>query len=94
MTDARIRPARPGDGDGCADVWMDVGRYYNALDPQIYQVPSSEGLAESFERRVANAEPDQLRLVAEDQVIVDLLVASAALGVYNDGPSGGLLDLG
>jgi GNAT superfamily N-acetyltransferase len=82
MTDARIRRARSGDGEGCADVWMDVGRYYKALDSQIYQVPSSEGLAESFERRIANADPDQLRLVAEDEVIVGLLVA----GLYRPDP--------
>lgn len=76
MTDARIRPARPGDGVGCAEVWMDVGRYYNALDAQAYQVPNPEGLAEAFEQHIVNAGPDQLRLVAETEGIVGLLVAS------------------
>jgi GNAT superfamily N-acetyltransferase len=75
MTDARIRPARPGDGEGCAEVWTDVGRYYNALDSRAFQVPNSEGLAESFEQDIANADADQLRLVAEDQGIVGLLIA-------------------
>jgi GNAT superfamily N-acetyltransferase len=75
MTDARIRPARPGDGEGCAGVWMDVGRYYNTLDPRVYRVPSSEGLAETFEQHIAKTDPDLLRLVAEDEGVVGLLTA-------------------
>jgi hypothetical protein len=31
MPDALIRRARSGDGFGCAQLWIDVGRYYNAL---------------------------------------------------------------
>ena len=76
MTDVQIRPARPGDGQGCAEVWMDVGRYYNTLDAQAFQVPSADGLGESFEEDIANADPDQLRLVAEAEGIVGLLVAA------------------
>jgi len=74
-TDPRIRLARPGDGEACAEVWMDVGRYYHALDSRAFQVPSGDGLAESFEQDIANADPDQLRLVAEVDGIVGLLVA-------------------
>jgi hypothetical protein len=28
MDDAVIRPGRPGDGMGCAEVWLDTARYY------------------------------------------------------------------
>jgi GNAT superfamily N-acetyltransferase len=54
---------------------MDAGRYYVSLDSRVYQLPSSEGLAESFEQDIASASADQLRLVAEDEGIVGLLVA-------------------
>jgi GNAT superfamily N-acetyltransferase len=76
MTDVLVRRARQGDGRGCAELWIDVGRYYNALDPRAFQVPSSEGLAESFEQNIANASSDELHLVAEvEGTVVGLLVA-------------------
>jgi GNAT superfamily N-acetyltransferase len=83
MSDPRVRPARQGDGPGCADLWIDVGRYYNALDPQAFQVPVLEGLAESFEQDIANASSDELHLVAEvEGSVVGLLVA----GLQRPGP--------
>ena len=44
----QIRPARPGDGEGLARVWLSAGAYYADLDPAHFQVPSADGLAESF----------------------------------------------
>jgi hypothetical protein len=46
----QIRPGRPGDGQGMARVWLDAGAYYADLDPAHFQLPSSEGLAESWGR--------------------------------------------
>jgi GNAT superfamily N-acetyltransferase len=76
MTEPRIRNARPGDGEGCAEVWIDIGRYYYQLDPRTFQIPSPDGLADSFEQDFTDADPEQLQLVAEtDGTIAGLLVA-------------------
>jgi GNAT superfamily N-acetyltransferase len=65
--DVRIRPAKPGDGPGMARVWLSAGAYYANLEPALFQAPSTEGLAESFEADIAktSAVSDKLRLVAE-----------------------------
>jgi GNAT superfamily N-acetyltransferase len=63
----QIRPPRPGDGEGMARVWLSAGAYYADLDPAHFQVPSADGLAESFEADIeATSETsDKLRLVAD-----------------------------
>jgi GNAT superfamily N-acetyltransferase len=69
----QIRPPRPGDGAGMARVWLSAGAYYASLDPALFQVPSTDGLAESFEADIADTaakaatseSSDALRLVAE-----------------------------
>jgi len=60
----QIRPGRPGDGQGIARVWLDAGAYYAGLDPAHFQLPSSEGLAESFDGDLAakSTDADTLRL--------------------------------
>jgi GNAT superfamily N-acetyltransferase len=62
-----IRAPRPGDGEGMARVWLSDGAYYAELDPAHFQVPSAEGLAESFESGIAreSMSRDSLQLVAE-----------------------------
>jgi hypothetical protein len=54
----QIRPGRPGDGQGMARVWLDAGAYYAGLDPAHFQLPSSEGLAESFDGDLAAKSTD------------------------------------
>jgi len=63
----QIRPARPGDGEGLARVWLSAGAYYADLDPAHFQVPSADGLAESFEAAIkaTSGSHDRLRLVAD-----------------------------
>jgi hypothetical protein len=46
-----VRPAEPGDGDEMARIWVETGRYYAGLSPELFQVPSEEGLARGFETR-------------------------------------------
>jgi GNAT superfamily N-acetyltransferase len=61
-----VRPARPGDGPGLAQSWLDAAGYYAALDPDLFQVPAREGLAEWLEQRLARPRPpDTIWLVAE-----------------------------
>ena len=68
----QIRPSGPGDGEGMARVWLSAGAYYAGLDPALFQAPSADGLAESFEADIgaASDSSERLRLVAEqdDQV--------------------------
>ena len=71
----QTRPPRPGDGEGMARVWLSAGAYYASLDPALFQVPSTDGLAESFEADIAeiadkgatSESSDTLRLVAEQE---------------------------
>jgi GNAT superfamily N-acetyltransferase len=61
-----VRPARPGDGAGLAQSWLDAASYYAALDPDLFQVPTSQGLAEWFEQLLTRPRPpDTIWLVAE-----------------------------
>ena len=74
----QIRPSRPGDGEGMARVWLSAGAYYADLDPAHFQLPSADGLAESFEADIEAkiADADSLRLVAErDSVVTGWLTA-------------------
>jgi GNAT superfamily N-acetyltransferase len=48
-----IRDARPGDGEALARMWLEEGRYYAALDPEVFQVPAEDGLADWIEERLA-----------------------------------------
>lgn len=61
-----VRPGRPGDGASLATAWLDAGRYYAGLAPELFQVPDGDGLDEHLERGSAQGdEPDLLRVVAE-----------------------------
>ena len=74
----QIRPPRPGDGEGMARVWFSAGAYYADLDPALFQVPSADGLAESFEADIEARSTDtgSLRLVAErDSAVTGCLSA-------------------
>ena len=74
----QIRLPRPGDGEGMARVWLSAGAYYADLDPALFQVPSADGLAESFEADIEARSTDtgSLRLVAErDSAVTGCLSA-------------------
>lgn len=61
-----VRSARPGDGADLAQAWIDSCRYYAALDPERFQVPGDDGLAEWFEESLRRPHSsDEVRLVAE-----------------------------
>jgi GNAT superfamily N-acetyltransferase len=67
MSEFVIRDIRPGDGTGCARAWLDAGRYYAALVPDVIQVPEADGLVEWFEQAIGEERPsDELWRVAED----------------------------
>jgi GNAT superfamily N-acetyltransferase len=66
----RIRPLAAGDGGGCAGAWLDAARFYAAMDPDSFQIPSEVGLADWFEQYNTIDDPDALRLAAtvEDEL--------------------------
>lgn len=70
--DVIVRSAGPGDGADLARGWLDGCRYFAALDPERFQVPDDDGLAEWFEELLARPDSeDQVWLVAEvDGVVV------------------------
>ena len=81
--DVVIREERIGDGEGIAQCWLDMWRYYTPLNPELFRIPQEEGLAGWFEsgiaERVRDADADGYRLVAEaDGQIVGFLGASVA----------------
>jgi GNAT superfamily N-acetyltransferase len=60
-----IRDARPGDGEALAAMWSEEGRYYAALDPDAFQVPTEDGIVEWIEELLARPREDFRHLVAE-----------------------------
>ena len=60
-----IRDVRPGDGEGCARVWLEAGRHYAELVPEVIQVPEADGLAGWFEEAIAE-EREHLWRVADE----------------------------
>jgi aminoglycoside 2'-N-acetyltransferase I len=66
MIDVVVRAARPGDGADLARGWLDGCRYYAALDPERFQVPDDDGLAEWVEELLRRPRSDdEVWLVAE-----------------------------
>ena len=75
-----IRDVRAGDGEGCASAWLDAGRYYAALVPDVIQEPDADGLAEWFEQAIGDERTDDTRwLVAERDGTVIGMVEAAIL---------------
>jgi GNAT superfamily N-acetyltransferase len=82
MSGIGVRPVQPGDGAGCARAWLDAGRYYVAIDPDRFQIPAADGLAEWFEQANASASPDSLQLVGcVDDDVAGFVAATLRLPV-------------
>jgi GNAT superfamily N-acetyltransferase len=60
-----VRSARSGDGAGISRAWLSAGAYYANLDPEHFQVPHTEGLAERLDNQFNQHDDDSLQLVAE-----------------------------
>lgn len=78
MSEVAVRQIRPGDGEGCARAWADAGRHYAAVVPDVIQEPDPAGLAEWFERGIAERrDEDTLWLVATaDGRVVGMIEAA------------------
>lgn len=60
-----VRPARRGDGAGISRAWLSAAAYYTDLDPEHFQVPRAEGLADSWDSQLERSDDDCLNIVAE-----------------------------
>jgi GNAT superfamily N-acetyltransferase len=65
MDDVTIRDARAGDGPGCARVWQDSALLFTSFDPEFFQMPDPDGLANWFEHLIAKPREGRLWLVAD-----------------------------
>lgn len=73
----KVRQARAGDGAGCARVWLDSARFFTDLDPEFFQLPDADGLADWFESYLSNVDESMEVLVAEaDDEIIGAVLAS------------------
>jgi GNAT superfamily N-acetyltransferase len=84
---ATLRPARAGDGEALARIWLDMTRYHADLAPELFQVPEPEGLSAWFEEWLPTANrDDRLYLVAE---IEGTVVGSVLATVVRPAPDAG-----
>src|SRR5262245_15520105 len=66
QADIVVRTPMPGDGEGLARCWPDVAAYYAKLDPELFQIPDADGLAQVWEDWLLNVGGGTtLNLVAE-----------------------------
>jgi GNAT superfamily N-acetyltransferase len=72
VRDVVVRPAGKGDGDGMAAAWLDAGRTYAELDPELFRVPDAKGLPASIETWIADVtgEKEALIVAEIDGVVV------------------------
>ena len=72
MNRIALRRAQKGDASALAQLWLETGRYYAAMDSTSFQVPNADGLTEWFETFLDESpKDDELSLVAEidDEVV-------------------------
>jgi GNAT superfamily N-acetyltransferase len=65
--DVVVRPARPGDGEEMARIWVETGRYYAGLNSELFQIPSEEGLAQGFEAEAASVDESHGAMLVSEQ---------------------------
>jgi ribosomal protein S18 acetylase RimI-like enzyme len=60
-----------------AQAWLAAGLYYNAIDPELFQVPDSEGLAAWLEGSLSSPKHDNsfLRVAEFDETVVGFIWA-------------------
>jgi GNAT superfamily N-acetyltransferase len=60
-----IRPARVGDGAELVRLWLDEAAHLVELDPDRFRMPETDGLADLFNKRLAEDRPGEGHFVAE-----------------------------
>jgi GNAT superfamily N-acetyltransferase len=70
--------AQVGDGVGLARSWVDAGAYYAKLNPDLFQVPVADGLADSLEAGVLKSASEKhlVRVAEIDMQVVGAVGAS------------------
>jgi GNAT superfamily N-acetyltransferase len=82
-----LRAPRTGDGDGLARSWLDAGADYATLNPDLFQIPQADGLAQQLEKWLLSiTSEDACALVAEkDGQVVGFITAAVERPVENAG---------
>src|SRR5262245_59229355 len=73
-----IRALQAGDGEGLARCWLDAAAYYAKLDPELFQIPDRDGLAQWCEDWSSNADEEHSHLLVavKDGHVVGFVSAS------------------
>jgi GNAT superfamily N-acetyltransferase len=76
--DIRIRAPQAGDGDSLALSWVETGAYYANLNPALFQVPASDGLAASLEVWMLNSPSERhlIRVAETDSWVIGAVGAT------------------
>jgi hypothetical protein len=53
-----LRAPRAGDGSRLARIWLDGAAYFAVIDPTLFQIPATEGLAEWLEHLALHITPE------------------------------------
>jgi hypothetical protein len=85
MADVILRAPRAGDSEGLARCWLEVGAQYAALNPDLFQIPQVDGLAQRLEGWLLSiTSEDACALVAEkDGQVVGFITAAVERPVAN-----------
>ena len=79
-----VRRATRGDGAGIARAWISAGEYHAELDPEHFQRPSADGLAQGWDTRFESNDNHGLDLVVElDGAVIGWLHARIEPPVAN-----------
>ena len=80
-----LRAPRAGDGDGLARSWLDAGADYATLNPDLFQIPQADGLAQRLEEWLLSITSEEAHaLVAEkDGQVVGFVTAAVERPVEN-----------
>jgi GNAT superfamily N-acetyltransferase len=66
QADIIVRTPLTGDGEGLARCWVDAAAYYVKLNPELFQMPDTDGLVQGCEDWLLNADGETTySLVAE-----------------------------
>ena len=85
MADVILRAPRAGDGDGLARSWLDAGADYATLNPDLFQIPQADGLAQRLEEWLLSITSEHAHaLVAEkDGQVIGFITAAIERPVEN-----------
>jgi GNAT superfamily N-acetyltransferase len=76
-----IRGPQAGDGEGLARTWLDAAKYYVELNPELFQLPDTNGLIQWCEDWISSqpSENTFLRVAQCDNQVIGFISATVHL---------------